>query len=258
MYGGNDPDNRRDMPSWAWTNTSRGSATPGSLALSNPNLTYNHVKKLAQIRATTPALYDGYYAEMWRQNGNGTNVYAFYRGSGTSRAIVVFNNGNAASGSIALDIQANTGITATDRAAMPNGTVFTDAIGGGTATVSNGKLTVNLPAKTAAIYRVSGTTPPVSNSAVTFKVRANTNPGQNIYLIGDIAALGAWNLANKILMTPSNCSGTACDWTVTRNLPYNTAIKFKFTRDNTWEGGSDRSFTVPATPTSTYNGGNFQ
>ncbi len=257
MYGGTDPDNRKDMPTWAFDNATRASASTGTLTMSNPNLTYNHLKKLGQIRAGTPALYDGYYAEMWRQNGSGANVYAFYRGSGSSRVIVAFNNGTAASGNIALDIQANTGINAADRTALTNGTVFTDAIAGGTATVAAGKLTINIPAQTAVIYR-AGATATSTNSVVTFKVRASTTFGQNIYLIGNVADLGAWNLANKTLMTASNCTGSTCDWTVTKNLAQNQAIQFKFTRDNTYEGGSNRSYTVPAAATGSYNGGNFQ
>ncbi len=257
MYGGSDPDNRKDMPSWAWTDASRASAVPNGLTISSPNLTYNRTKLLAQIRASTPALYDGYYSEMWRPNGSSTNVYAFYRGSGSSRVIVVFNNGTQVA-NVSLNIQANTGISTADRAALTNGTVFTDAIAGGSSTVASGALSVSIPAQTAAIYRAGGTTPPPSTSAVTFTVRATTSLGQNIYLIGDVADLGAWNLANKSLMSPSNCSGTACDWSITKNLTVGQAIQFKFTRDSTYEGGSNRSFTVPSTVTSSYSGGNFQ
>lgn len=155
MYGGADPDNRRDMPSWAWTSTGRGGTYSGFLP--NPGLTYNLVQKLAAVRTTNPALWKGSYAELWRPNG-GTNVFAFYRGytdsTTASRIVVVFNN-NAASASVSLNIGANTGISSADRSSLANRT-FDDQAGQGapaTVTSSGGSLTVSLPAKTFAIYK---------------------------------------------------------------------------------------------------------
>ncbi|GBF08252.1 glycosidase [Deinococcus aerius] len=155
MYGGADPDNRRDMPSWAWTSTGRGGTYSGFLP--NPGLTYNLVQKLAGIRTNNPALWKGSYAELWRPNG-GTNVFAFYRGytdsTAASRIVVVFNN-NAASASVSLNIGANTGISSADRSSLASRT-FDDQAGQGapaTVTSSGGSLTVSLPAKTFAIYK---------------------------------------------------------------------------------------------------------
>lgn len=123
----------------------------------NPGLTYNLVTKLASVRTNNPALWKGSYAEMWRPNG-GTNVYAFYRGfSDTTtgnRVIVVFNN-NSGSASVTLNIGANTSISSADRSYIAN-RVFDDQAGQGapaTATSSNSTLTVNLPAKSFAIYK---------------------------------------------------------------------------------------------------------
>ncbi|WP_245808320.1 alpha-amylase family glycosyl hydrolase [Deinococcus hopiensis] len=155
MYGGADPDNRRDMPSWAWTSTGRAGTYSGFLP--NPGLTYNLVQKLASVRTNNAALWKGTYAELWRPNG-GTNVYSFYRGysdsTTASRIIVVFNN-NPSSASVTLNIGANTGISSADRTYLAART-FDDQAGQGapaTATSSGGNLTVNLPAKTFAIYR---------------------------------------------------------------------------------------------------------
>lgn len=155
MYGGADPDNRRDMPSWAWTSTGRSGTYSGFLP--NPGLTYNLVQKLAGVRRNNPGLWKGSYAELWRPNG-GTNVFAFYRGYSDSttgsRLIVVFNN-NAASASVTLNIGANTAISSADRSYLAARTFDDQAGQGAPATVSSsgGLLTVSLPAKSFAIYK---------------------------------------------------------------------------------------------------------
>ncbi|ACO45628.1 alpha-amylase family glycosyl hydrolase [Deinococcus deserti] len=155
MYGGGDPDNRRDMPSWAWTSTGRSGTYSGFLP--NPGLTFNLVQKLASVRTNNPGLWKGSYAEMWRPNG-GTNVFAFYRGYSDSttgsRLIVAFNN-NATSASVTLNIGGNTAISSADRSYLAN-RVFDDQAGQGapaTVTSSNGSVTVSLPAKSFAIYK---------------------------------------------------------------------------------------------------------
>ncbi|GGK12821.1 alpha-amylase [Deinococcus malanensis] len=155
MYGGGDPDNRRDMPSWAWTSTGRSGTYSGFLP--NPGLTFNLVQKLSSVRTNNPGLWKGSYAEMWRPNG-GTNVFAFYRGYSDSttgsRLIVAFNN-NVTSASVTLNIGANTGISSADRSYLAN-RVFDDQAGQGalaTVTSSNGSVTVSLPGKSFAIYR---------------------------------------------------------------------------------------------------------
>ncbi|AFZ66862.1 alpha-amylase family glycosyl hydrolase [Deinococcus peraridilitoris] len=155
MYGGNDPDNRRDMPSWAWTSSGRSGTYSGFLP--NPGLTYNLVQKLAGVRTNNPGLWKGYYAEMWRPNG-GSNLFAFYRGYSDStvgsRLIMVFNN-NASSASVTLNIGANTAISSADRSYLASRTFDDQAGQGAPATVSssNGSLTVSLPTKSFAIYK---------------------------------------------------------------------------------------------------------
>ncbi|GGJ62962.1 alpha-amylase family glycosyl hydrolase [Deinococcus aquiradiocola] len=157
VYGGNDPDNRKDMPSWAWTDTGRSTAQSGYLAGGGtPKTTYDLAKKLIGIRTANEGLWKGMYAEMWRPNG-GQNAMAYYRGSGTSRMVVVLNLSDTTA-NLPLDIQANTAIPAADRTYLANGKTFTDQLGAGapaTATVSGGKLNVSVPAKTLAIYRAN-------------------------------------------------------------------------------------------------------
>lgn len=154
MYGGGDPDNRRMMPSWAWdaagrTGTHTGQAPPDS------QRTFELTRQLIALRKAERALSHGYYAEMWRHNGDPSpNVYAYLRASGDSRLIIMFNNGALESGMIRIAIAANTGIQESDRNALAGRTLRL-AAGEGPAEirVDSGFIPVNLPAKSFAIYR---------------------------------------------------------------------------------------------------------
>jgi len=157
MYGSGDPDNRRDMPGWAWSATGRNGVYVGQ-ALPNPGRTFRYVQKLIQIRKQNPALYQGYYAELWRHNSDpNPNVYAFFRGDGDNRMVVVMNNGTLPSGEVNIPIQANTNLSQEDRAAMSDGTELADLLGVGAPgqlRVENGAIRVNMPGKSVGIYRV--------------------------------------------------------------------------------------------------------
>ena len=130
MYGGADPDNRRDLP--ATTPTTRGEV-------------FAHIKKLTALRTTVPALAEGEYHELWRQNGAGNpNVYAFSRGTGNDARIVVVNNGASA---VTTQIPVST---------FPANTALVDELDDGAPsnpTLAGGKLAIPLPARSAAIYR---------------------------------------------------------------------------------------------------------
>ncbi|MFC6750341.1 CBM20 domain-containing protein [Deinococcus aquaticus] len=270
MYGANDPDNRRDMPAWAWTDTGRGAAQANFMAGGGtPKNTYDLTRKLTGIRKANAALWKGNYAELWRPNG-GQNVYAFYRGSGTNRVVVVVNT-SASAATVNLDLQGNTGISAADRSALSNGTVFNDLLAEGapaSATVTAGKLPVTIGAGRMGIYRAGATgTGGTGGTAVsvTFQVSASTFFGQDVYLVGDRPELGAWNTASALAMTPGGCVGSTCTWKTTVSLPPSVAAQFKFIKKPgdsgtslTWEGGSNRAYTAPASGSATYNGGNWQ
>ena len=47
---------------------------------------------------------------MWRQNGVNANLFAYFRGSGSDRAVVVLHNGAAASGTVSMAFRDNPGI----------------------------------------------------------------------------------------------------------------------------------------------------
>jgi glycosidase len=150
------PENRRDMPAWAFDAATRAGARPGYFG--DPAETFALTKMLIALRGAHPALHEGYYSEIWRPNG-GKNLFAFYRAAaGGDRVLVVIDNGTGPSGDIDLPFAQNPGITPADRAAWPDGTVLVDVLGHGapaTLTVQGGKIKVNMPAKTAGVYVVA-------------------------------------------------------------------------------------------------------
>lgn len=145
LYGANDPDNRRDMPPWAWTAADRATAMPPA-AIPNAELTFAFVKKLVSLRRTHAALAEGDYREMWRPNGSAAvNVLAFMREGGGEQLVFVANGG-AAAATVKLPLH--------DRIA--DGATLDDLlVAGAPASVvaTGGMLEVAVPPKTAALYR---------------------------------------------------------------------------------------------------------
>lgn len=148
MYGAADPDNRHDLPAWAEDPAGRAQAHPG-FAIAGSDVVYARVQKLAALRTTVPALADGAYRELWRQNGAANpNVLAFSRGSGPGMRIVVVANGAAVS-RVNLPVHG-----------IADGTVLVDDLGDGApaqVTVTGGAIALDMPARSAAIYFIAPT-----------------------------------------------------------------------------------------------------
>jgi alpha-amylase len=145
------PDNRRDMPAWAFDPESRGGARSGYAG--DPAATFALTRQLIALRRDHAALHRGGYVELWRQNGGTANVLAYLRSADDDRAFVILNNGGAAA--MRVPFHTNGGIADADRAAWPDGTVLHDRLGLGapaTAMVIGGQIHVDLPARTPAIY----------------------------------------------------------------------------------------------------------
>lgn len=145
LLGGGDPDNRRDMPAWAWTAAGRMSSQPPD-ALPNAQDTFAFVQRLISLRRTHSALAVGDYRELWRPNGSPTtNLLAFWRVSGDEQLVFVANGG-AAPATVKVPL----------RALFSNGATLEDLIGAGATNsvqVADGALMITLPPKTAALYR---------------------------------------------------------------------------------------------------------
>lgn len=149
---GDGSDNRRDMPAWAFDPSQRAGAKPGYFG--DPAETFSLTRSLVELRNEHPALWQGYFCEMWRPNG-GTNLYSYYRAAAGDRVLVVIDNGTGASGDIDLKFSTKAGITLEDRAAWPDGIELHDVLGLGapsTLTVADGKIKVDMPSKTAGVY----------------------------------------------------------------------------------------------------------
>ncbi len=147
MYGGADPDNRRDLPAWAEDVAARAQPHPGT-AVAGSAQVYARVQQLAQLRRSEAAFADGEYHELWRQNGAANpNVLAFSRGRDADVRIVVVSNGARNTGTLHIPLHG-----------IADGTVLVDELGDGapaqTTVTGGGKLVVDLPARSAAIYRI--------------------------------------------------------------------------------------------------------
>ncbi|MCD4739405.1 MAG: alpha amylase C-terminal domain-containing protein [Anaerolineae bacterium] len=81
---------------------------------------------------------------------------------------------------------------------------------------------------------------------------AYTNWGQNIYVVGNIAALGNWNPCSAVQLTPDGYP----TWSGVVNLPASTTVEYKYIKyadcgNVTWQSGSNQVFTTPSTGTAT-------
>lgn len=88
---------------------------------------------------------------------------------------------------------------------------------------------------------------------VIFRVNATTSPGENIHVVGSSEELGAWTPASssEAMLNPNYPV-----WFLPVNVPKGATFQFKFIKKDAagnviWEGGSNRTFTAPSSPTGT-------
>ncbi|KAI0712502.1 glucoamylase [Earliella scabrosa] len=97
----------------------------------------------------------------------------------------------------------------------------------------------------------SGNTGPTVS--VTFNVQATTVWGENIYITGNTGALQSWSPDNALLLSADGYP----TWSITVTLPANSLIEYKYIRkfngQVTWESDPNRSFTTPASGSTTRN-----
>ncbi|MFF9111302.1 carbohydrate-binding module family 20 domain-containing protein [Streptomyces sp. NPDC014805] len=179
----------------------------------------------------------------WWSNGN--NAIAFGRGD---KGYVVINR---ESGSLSQTFQTS----------LPSGTYCDVEHNGATYTVgSDGKFTATVGAGDAlALYAGSctGNTGGGTGTTATgasFAVNATTAMGQNIYVVGDNAALGSWAPAAALKLDPAAYPV----WKLDVNLPAGTSIQYKYIRKDaagnvTWESGANRTATIPSSGKITLN-----
>jgi transposase-like protein len=93
-----------------------------------------------------------------------------------------------------------------------------------------------------------------SETGAAFAVNATTVPGQNIYVVGNIPALGSWAPAAALKLDPAAYPV----WKLTARLPAGTSFEYKYIRKDaagnvTWESGANRTATVPVSGSITLN-----
>jgi alpha-amylase len=94
----------------------------------------------------------------------------------------------------------------------------------------------------------------VGTDAITFNEYRTTVLGQNVYLVGSIAALGGWNPGSAVPMSPAGYP----TWSVTVALPPSTSFEYKYiVRDAagnvTWESGANRTYSTPPSGAASLN-----
>ncbi|MDX6739268.1 carbohydrate-binding module family 20 domain-containing protein [Actinocorallia sp. A-T 12471] len=180
--------------------------------------------------------------------------------------------------------------TATYQTGLANG-VYCDVITGvpdddgctgSSVTVSGGSATVTIPANSAFAVHVNAksgegpspsptpTTPTPTPTptptdptnpatvAANFNVYAETVPGENVYVVGNTAALGSWNTANAVQLSASGYPV----WTGSAALPANTTVEYKFIKKTaggtvTWESNPNRTVATGTSAVTVNNSWNL-
>ncbi|HJL01548.1 MAG TPA: alpha-amylase family glycosyl hydrolase [Polyangiaceae bacterium LLY-WYZ-15_(1-7)] len=153
-FTGEWPENRRDMPAWAFDPEARGGAGREGV-VGDPGETFALTRELIALRRALPALRRGGYAELWRPNG-GADVWVFFRSVGESHVVVAIHGGEEAVSGLPMPVATNPGLSESDRAAL-EGARFREALGaweGGEARVEGGELVVDMPPQSAFVWVV--------------------------------------------------------------------------------------------------------
>lgn len=118
MDGGGDPDNRRDMPSWAFTPGGPDTTqAPGFVG--DPARNFALTRALLQARAQHPALRRGDYFELWRPPAeDAPPLFAFLRTLGDDRLLIVVHNGTTPSGATSIPVADHAFLTDELKAAL--------------------------------------------------------------------------------------------------------------------------------------------
>lgn len=194
----------------------------------------------------------------WRSAVGGADVANWQSPAGN-----VIGFGRGTTGFVAIN---NTGAahTAQYTTGLADGT-YCDVTTSGcsaTVTVSGGRATITVPAKGAVAFHTGSTgTPNPGQVTASYTVRATTNWGQNVYVVGNVPQLGNWNPAAAVPLTTGDTTYPA--WHGSGALPANTDVEFKFVirqdgQPVIWETGANRVQRTPASGTLVVDGGTFR
>ena len=234
----------------------RPGASPYSGGVAQVNVNWDFIHRWGDIYPMVKfrSAAHGQAQQNW-VTGN-ANQIAFGRGN---VGFVALNNTTSAwSRSFATGLPAGTycnvvhGLKNAAGTACGSDSVTVDASGNAAITVAaDGSATV--PA--VAIYtgqKITGSGSTTTTCAVTFTIaNANTTSGQNLYVVGNQAALGNWTPASGYALAIQG-SGANVPWTGTVALAAGTAVQYKYVKWNgstaVWEssqatGSGNREFT---------------
>ncbi|NKE37741.1 alpha-amylase [Natronococcus sp. JC468] len=88
---------------------------------------------------------------------------------------------------------------------------------------------------------------------------AETEPGENVYIVGDVHELGEWDTDRAVGPFFNEVVYEYPAWYYDVNVPAGTTVAFKFVKidesgEVTWESGSNRQYTAPTNSTGEYVG----
>ncbi|MGW0824643.1 carbohydrate-binding module family 20 domain-containing protein [Streptomyces sp. NPDC002845] len=180
-----------------------------------------------------------------------SNVIGF--GRGTAGYIAINNGSSAATYTFATGMADGTYANVTDNGAT-------------TVTVSGGNATLTLPAKSAIAFYDGEFEPcttcededdSTSTVTATFNEYASTTSGQDVYVVGSIAALGGWNTSKAVKLSSTGYPV----WSGEVSVPVNTSFEYKYVKKDasgnvTWESNANRSASTTTSAISFNNSWN--
>lgn len=177
---------------------------------------------------------------------DGSNRIAFGRGS--AGYLVINHTGSAFTRTFQTSLPAGTYCDVTD--GRPSGS----RCAGQAFTVDgSGRFTATVGAQdTVALHVGAKGTATTSATSASFAVNASTTWGQNVYVVGNTAALGGWDPAKAVPLSAASYPV----WTGSVSMPAGTAFEYKYVKKDgsgsvTWESGGNRTATVPSSGTVT-------
>ncbi|HEY1012076.1 MAG TPA: carbohydrate-binding module family 20 domain-containing protein [Herpetosiphonaceae bacterium] len=188
----------------------------------------------------------------WWSNGN--NQIAFGRGD---RGYVAINREGAML-SRTFQTRLSPGVYCNAITSHKNGSSCVNTATGGagqTVTVNAyGEFTATIAAMDAVAIHGGAKISSPATASVSFNGNATTVMGQNVYVVGNVTALGNWDTSRAVLLS----SASYPVWKGTVTIPASTAVQYKYIKKDgagnvIWEGGSNRAFTTPASGTATRN-----
>lgn len=199
-------------------------------------------RPIANMVAFRNSTAGNFFTSDWWSNGN--NQIAF--GRGDKGYVVINREGGSLSRTFQTSMPAGTycNIIVAD---YSNGTCS-----GATVTVNaSGQFTATIPANSALAIHAGALVSAPSAATVSFGVNATTYWGQNVYVVGNTAALGNWNTANAVPLS----SATYPVWRASVQLTAGSSVEYKYIKKDggsvVWESGANRVVTVPSSGTLT-------